>query len=366
MGLGGAEYRPWRAGPVVGQLWQRGPGSALLLSQARHAQTVMLAVLEARGIGSPVFWVPAFYEEATLARLRNSPAELRFYAMTTQLEPDWQRLEAEATQHGPPDVLVLAHFYGTQADGAAARQFADQHGALLFEDAAHTLLPAGGIGQFGDLACYSPRKYYDSGDGAVLVARGDALAAEIEAVAPAIRSAPVGRPMRRLKAWSDRTLSWRWRTGPLPHKAFDHDWDGVPTASSAVWMSAATSRLIERLGRRGAEAIRDREIADTCTIERHIEQVTPLRALPRLPEIAPYLLGFRGRNREETEAAYGLLREAGANAGTWPSLPRVVRETPERFGAALELRNTILRVTPRFTDRRPALDFIKRLPAKAS
>lgn len=338
----------------------------MLLSQARHAQTVMLALLRARGIERPVIALPAFYAESTLSPFRASNAELRFYAMTPELAPDWQQLEAQVAEEGPPHLIVLVHYYGAEADGTAARRFAENHGALLFEDAAHTMLPAGGIGRSGHFACYSPRKYYDSGDGAVLVASGDDLAAELEAVAPGIPSQPAFDALRGLKGWSDRHLPWRRRRQPLPHRDFDQDWDGAPSASASVWMSGATSRLIERLGVAGAEAIRSREIADALTIERHVEAATALRGLVRLPQVAPYLLGFRARHRDQAKAAYELLREAGANVGTWPDLPRVVREYPERYGATLELRNTILRVTPRFTDRRPALDFIRRLPVRTS
>ena len=128
-------------------------------------------------------------------------------------------------------------------------------------------------------------------------------------------------------------------------------------------MSPGTRARIERLGVAGAEAIRAREVGIAAAIERHVEAATSLEALPRRPEIAPYLLGFRGRDRAEAEAAYRLLRAAGATAGTWPDLPRRVREHPERYGAALELRNTIVRVIPRFTDRRSPLEFVGQLPA---
>lgn len=363
MGLGGADREPWHGGPVAAELWQRGPGSVLMLSQARHAQTVLLALLRARGIERPVVALPSFYAESTLAPLRASEATLRFYAMTSELAPDWQSLEADVQQNGPPDLLVLVHYYGTEGEGEAARRFADSHGALLFEDAAHTMLPAGGIGTFGHLVCYSPRKYYGTGDGAVLVSAGEALAAELETVVPGISSTPPQQdPWFGLKGWSDRTLPWRRRRGALPRRDFDSDWRGEPNALPSVWASPGTSGRIEQLGRRGAEIIRAREIADAVTIERHVEAATGLRALRRLPEVAPYLLGFRGRNRTETEAAYRVLREAGANAGTWPDLPRMVREQPERYGATLELRNTIIRVIPRFTGRRAGLDFIERLP----
>lgn len=365
MGHDGRQLEPWRAGPVARQLWQHGPGTAFLLSQARHAQTVLLALLKARGVVRPVVALPAFYAESTLAQFRAAQADLRFYAMTPELGPDWQRIDAEVAQHGPPHIFVLVHYYGMVGEGEAARRFADQHGALLFEDAAHTMLPAGGIGGFGQIACYSPRKYYDSGDGAVVVANGEALADELQAVVPRIPSATPGASLHRLRAWRDRVLPWRHLNGPLPYRGFDQDWDGRANAAAAVWMSRSTSRRIERLGRAGAEAILRRELANARAIVNHVEAATPLRALPSLPDIAPYLLGLRGRTRSETEAAYELLWAAGANVGSWPDLPRVVREWPERYGAALELRHTILRVVPRFTDRRDPLAFIGRLPRRS-
>jgi hypothetical protein len=356
---------PWQAGPVVRELWQRQPGASFLLSQARHAQTVMLALLAARGITQPVVWLPAFYAVSSIAPLLRASVDLRFYAMTPDMAPDRGVLEAMARET-PPHLLVIAHYYGTETNTAVARKFADQHGALLLEDAAHSMLPAGSIGRHGHFTCYSPRKYYGTGDGAVLVANDVGTAAELQAVAPRVRSQNDQRFIRRLKAWGDRHLPWRRQSGALPSRDFDLDWDGEPSASPAVWMSPPTRDRIERLGTAGAEAIRAREVAAAMKIERHVEASTSLAALPRLAEVAPYLIGFRGRNRAEAETAYQRLREAGANAGTWPDLPRIVRAHPERYGAALELRNTIIRVIPRYADRREALTFIKRLQVEPS
>lgn len=354
----------WRAGPVVTRLWQRAAGASFLLSQARHAQTVLLAVLAGRGIARPVVWLPAFYAMSSIAPLLGATVDLQFYAVTPEMQPDWPALDAMAKQT-PPHLLVVVHYYGTEADGAVARAFADRHGALLFEDAAHTMLPAGGVGRHGHFVCYSPRKYYGTGDGAVFVANDERSAAEVDAVAPGIHST-VGRGRHPLKTWGDRHLPWRRTSGPLPHRDFDTDWDGVPSASPAVWMSRATRDRIERLGASGAEAIRLQEIDVTQKIERHVEAATTLRALPRLAEVAPYLVGFRARTRAEAETAYLALRQAGANAGTWPDLPRIVRAYPERYGAALELRNTVVRVIPRYADRRAALAFISHLPTKSA
>jgi hypothetical protein len=331
------------------------------LSQARHAQTAMLALLATRGVTRPIVWAPAFYAFSVLGPLLKADVALRFYPVTPALGPDLDGLRAMAHE-ATPHLIIMAHFYGTAVDAAAVRVFADEQGALMLEDAAHTMLPAGDIGRHGHFTCYSPRKYYDTGDGAVLVANGLELAAEFDSVASTIPSAPFARARYWTRARLDRHLPWRRLRGALPERDFDQDWSGEPRAAAQVWMSGSASRTIERLGPEGAEAIRRREIETTLAIERHVEAATHLVALPRLPDAAPYLLGFRGRDRAEAESAYVKLRRAGASAGTWPDIPRIVREHPERYGAALELRNTIVIVTPRFDRRRAPLDFIKRLP----
>ena len=134
------EEAPWRGGAVARQVWGRGFEATFLLSQARHALSLVLAVLQARGIAAPRVFVPAYYCDSALGPLRRSQGQLVFYPMTPGMTPDWDGVRKLA-QQGEPDLFVLAHFFGTESAGAdEAVTFTRQHGALLLEDAAHVLV----------------------------------------------------------------------------------------------------------------------------------------------------------------------------------------------------------------------------------
>jgi hypothetical protein len=331
--------------------------ATLLLSQARHAITFMLAVLEVRGVTGPRVFVPAYYCESALGPLRRSGAQIVFYPVTAQMEPDWDGTERLA-RTGPPHLFMLAHSFGTlNRAGPEALAFSRQHGALLHEDAAHVLVPLGGIGAVGDFVSFSPRKYLTVPDGAVIAVRGIELAAQAEQAAETIVNAPRRVLGPALAVFRDRYLPWRMRSGPLP--ALDFDFDPDPGFSSPdIWMSGYTSRRIESLGQPGFDALAARELAAIDRIERHVAATTPLVPLNRIPGSVPYFIGLRAENRAMAEAELRRLRQAGANAGTWPDMPPEVRAEPERYGAALALRNSVLRIYPRYFNRRRPLDFI--------
>lgn len=353
---------PWTLGDPVAALWRQDNAATFALSQARHAQTIMLGVLARRGNLMPTLWLPAFYGRSMIAPLRAGSARIVFYPMTLAMNPDWAALETLAASGPPPDIFFLAHFYGVEAEALAARHFADRHGALLFEDTVHFMLPAGDVGRHSDFACYSPRKYFESPDGAVLTVRTEALADEVEALAATLDSPPPRLLRKRWTAWRDRHLPWRRRSGALPKRDFDSDdWWSDPTMSPSIWMSGLTRAKIERAGIEGTLRIAAKELAIVERLEREVPRLTGLAPVPRRAGTSPYLVGFRGKSRDDTQRAHHALSEAGATVATWPDLPEEIRAEPSRYGAALELRNTIIRLVPRYFARRDPLDFLRRM-----
>jgi hypothetical protein len=358
---GKTDGRPrWRGDRLARQVWGRGLDETFLLSQARHALSLAVATLAARGLAAPRVFVPAYYCESALGPMRQSAGQLVFYPVTPEMTPDWEGV-ARLAGEGEPHLLVLAHYFGTENIAAAeAEQFARRHGALLFEDAAHVLEPVGGIGRHGDFVSYSPRKYLYAPDGAVVSVRGERLAAEVERVATELVSQTRSMAGPRFALFRDRHLPWRILRGPAPPLDFDAD-PGPDMSSPDLWMSSHTCRRIERLGRSGLDALIQDELDAAERIEACVAAATPLVPLPRLQGAAAYFLGLRGKDRATAEASLQVLQRAGANAGTWPGLPPEVRAEPQRYGAALELRNTVLRIYPRFAGRRDPLAFIETL-----
>lgn len=346
--------RPWQAAAALAGVWQRGPGVTLLLSQASHAYSVILAVLEARGQRVPEIWVPAYFCEGALLPARRAGARFRFYAVTEAMTPVWPTVEAMC-RDSRPDLFVLPHFFGAESDGAEARAFCDRVGCLLHEDAAHLLRPVGTVGTVGDFVSFSPRKYCGIADGGVLVVRGTALATEAAQVATRLETAPYDTRRERFLLWRNG-LPWMVRSGPQPSIAFDSDPFGASSLPS-VWISAPSSNRLHRLGPAGLDRIAAREAATVADLERALRPLG-LEPLPRLAGATPYILGFRAASHAVAMRAHDALRRAGAIAGSWPRLPPEVVAAPEQYGAAHALRQTVVRISPRYEDRRRPLAFL--------
>ncbi len=349
--------KPWHAAAALAGVWQRGPGVTMLLSQASHAYSVILALLAARGRPQPEIWVPAYFCEGALLPARQAGARFRFIAVSEAMTPVWPAVEA-MVQDSRPDLFVLPHFFGAESDGEGARAFCNRVGCLLHEDAAHLLRPVGTVGTRGDFVSFSPRKYCGIVDGGVLVVRGTALAAEVEQAASRLASARGDTLRQRFLLWRNR-LPWMARSGPQPNLPFDTDPTGASSLPS-VWISAPSSSTLHRLGPAGLERIAAREAATVADLERALRPLG-LEPLPRLRGATPYMLGFRAASQAVAMRAHDALRRAGAVAGSWPRMPPEVLAAPEHYGAARALRQTVVRISPRFDDRRRPLAFVKAL-----
>jgi len=342
-------------GGALASIWQRHEGSVFALSQATHGLTLLMTLLRP---GEQV-WVPAYFCDNGLGPVRNSAARLRLYPMTSSMAPDWTGCETMLAD-GVPKLFVLPHFFGVENEAEAARAFCDRTGAWLLEDAAHVLRPVGRIGAFGDFATYSPRKFLPIPDGGLLVVRGSGLSAQLAAAASELAS-------RELSLWRWRALDLRERllprrevVGPLGPRQID---DEPPRSTDlpAVWMSPFSRHRMLRLGPAGISAIERAELEVVARANEAVPTATGLVPLPRNPGTTPYLLGFRARSVEAAASAVNQLRAAGAPVDVWPGMPPEVWAEPQRYGAALELRRTILRFTPRRKGRRNPLRFLDNL-----
>lgn len=342
----------------IARVWQADAAAHFALSQATHALSLLAALFAARGKPQFHAWFPAYYCENGLPPLRRSGAILKFYPVTEAIEPDWKACEAMLAD-SVPDLFVVPHFFGVENDAANARAFCDRTGALLLEDAAHVLQPVGTIGRYGDLVCYSPRKYFDLPDAGILVVRSAALAAEIATASESLPHVPhspwpwIGRRVRRV-------LLPRRRRSPMPARTLDDDPPSLPALSS-IWMSSMSRSGLNRAGDAGVRAVAEREAKVAAAFDA-IARRYGLSVLGRHPDSTPYLVGYRASSTAQAERALAELRRAGAMVSTWPGMPPEVKANPEHYGAAMNIRRTVLRFTPRRVFDRHPLDFVKKLP----
>lgn len=118
-------------------------------------------------------FIPEYFCEISLTTLRSDEFDIRFYRITEGLEPDITDLEKMVANDGPPDMLLFVHYFGIPVNMSATEAWCQKNGIVLIEDAAHSLIPVPGIGDQGCPVIYTPWKFFNIPDGALLVLPGD-------------------------------------------------------------------------------------------------------------------------------------------------------------------------------------------------
>src|SRR5687768_11009173 len=139
-----------------------------VFSRARHA---IWSACRTLGLGNnDVVLVPAYHHGCEIEALLQAGVNIRYYELTDLLEPDPVNLQQLLT----PDVkvLYLIHYLGFPQDALRWRQWCDERGLLLFEDAAQAFLaeidnmPVGSFGHAGVFCLY---KTYGIPDGGAVI-----------------------------------------------------------------------------------------------------------------------------------------------------------------------------------------------------
>jgi hypothetical protein len=118
-------------------------------------------------------FVPSFFCNSALAVLRASGHQINFYPVDCNGSFDLGRLR-QMCKTNKPDLLVFPHYFA-MINGQAAElaDIAKSCSAWLVEDCAHSSVPVGLIGSFGDFVFYSPHKSVPVPYGSVLTVRTD-------------------------------------------------------------------------------------------------------------------------------------------------------------------------------------------------
>jgi dTDP-4-amino-4,6-dideoxygalactose transaminase len=137
-------------------------------SRARHA---IWNACHTLGLGKKdVILVPAYHHGCEIEALIQAGVQIRYYELTELLEPDPESLEAVLSSD--VKVLYLIHYLGFPQDAIRWRQWCDERGLFLFEDAAQAFLaeidnrPVGSFGHAGVFCLY---KTYGIPDGGAVI-----------------------------------------------------------------------------------------------------------------------------------------------------------------------------------------------------
>lgn len=145
-----------------------GDAGCRLYSRARHAIWNACRTL---GLGAKdIILVPAYHHGSEIEAMLQAGVNVRYYSMTELLEPDCESLERLLSPE--VRVLYLIHYLGFPQDALRWRQWCDERGLLLFEDAAQAFLteidhrPVGSFGHAGIFCLY---KTYGVPDGGAVI-----------------------------------------------------------------------------------------------------------------------------------------------------------------------------------------------------
>lgn len=318
---GGQPARP-------GAAWCRPGDRAVLVSRSAWALALLARLRGGRVV------LPAWFCGASLLPLRAMGASLRFLPVDRDGHADWSRA-------GEVDLLLAVHPFGQVFDLGPARAAADAAGALLVEDCAHVLAPAPGLGESGDVVLYSPHKLLALPEGAVTVVRPAAagLQPELERLVAMLPPAPSPRRWlwrRLIQSLLPDALRPVLPQGGQPDLASDPP---AGEAGAATGLSALALALLGRADLATEAASRRRHAA---SLRQSLSGLPGWEPLFASDGPAPYRLALRCASEAVAAERYARLCAARLPVETWPDLPPEVTADHAAFGAAWELRRTVL------------------------
>lgn len=155
--------------PIERQPFPLNHENCQIYSMARHA---IWNACHALGLKKDdVVLVPAYHHGSEIEALLKAGLRIKYYELNDMLEPD----ETELEQFLEPNVraLYLTHYLGFTQDAAYWRNWCDERGLLLMEDAAQAFLATRDgqpVGSFGHMGVFCLYKTYGIPDGAAVVA----------------------------------------------------------------------------------------------------------------------------------------------------------------------------------------------------
>ena len=142
----------------------------LMFSKGQWAlQSITASEMRKRNKRKGKIFVPEYFCEISLAPLRMARYDLFFYRIMSNYEPDIDHLNRLCGQHGSPEVLIFVHYFGVPHNISDTQSWCRKNNVVLIEDAAHSLIPVTGIGDNGNPIFYTPWKFLNTPDGALLI-----------------------------------------------------------------------------------------------------------------------------------------------------------------------------------------------------
>ncbi len=283
-------------------------------------------------------WFPDYFCAEPLELFKQFSINIQWYPVTTELHPDWDRINA-MDQIKAADAFVLVHYFGFPNDLEHAQEFCRDRSIALIEDCAHVMVPFGAVGSTGIISVFSPWKFLSVPDGGVLSTHQSM--SQYVTVYPSIgRWGRWGRWLlkRELqRVCSGMGMNWfYYRQGSS--SAQGEAQSVVSQDPSPTWLSRA---FIQRtmIANSSIATIRRANFHDFGRRLQHQAVVTPL--FESLPDgVVP--LSFPLRSRALAQPIATALVKQGIPATCWPRLPEIVQNNVQGSSGAQWLSTHLL------------------------
>jgi perosamine synthetase len=291
--------------------------------------------------------IPAYICTAAVEPIEYFGAQVEFYGIQRNCEPDWSDLEAKIG--GNVRAILAVHHFGFPCDILKFCALRDEYNVFLIEDCAHVLEGVANqhrFGEFGDFSVFSPRKYLPIFDGGTLRLNRPIPDFQVRfqfetplftlRVAKNLferRKAPTAPLQVRSRGSQPEQMRMQRELAIVKGRPPKPLYVPPDSTSFLPWMAdAPMSRLSKHLLSRFplAEIASKRRDNYCYLLERisHLDGVHPLFA-PLPPDVVPWVLPLTIDNRREMDIE---LRALGIPAVTWVSVrdPRIsAQEFPE-------------------------------------
>jgi hypothetical protein len=323
-------------------VWLRREGTLFTLSQASHGFALMAETARPKG-ERPVFWLPDYFCDDALQSLRETGADLVFYPVNADMNPDWAACELLGRSQ-KPDFFVLVHYFGQCANVRRARDFCDRYQARLVEDATHVLQPAGDIGGFGDFALFSPRKFFDIPNGGIMTCH-DPQASKRIGEHLHLCGPPEGVDLRRVlkdaeRAFRRHVLRRKPKAHSVPPRLLETVNPMVPLFPGIRMGRYSKSRIAREISSCRIETLGAQRAGFEERVCAKLDpDVTPIAGFG---DAVSCWLGLACENETIAQATMDRLRQENIVAAPWPNRlpPEVLNDSGHQL--AKRLRNTNL------------------------
>jgi|694.fasta_scaffold50825_3 dTDP-4-amino-4,6-dideoxygalactose transaminase len=321
--------------------------------------------------------VPDFFCESALMIVRALGSEIFFYTVTEDGCADLPSLRRLCIEI-KPDLLVMVHYFGVaNMQSTQFREIAQNNGAWLIEDCAHSVSPNGTIGHVGDFALFSPHKLLPIPSGAVLVARkdgpsklsdsqigelddpskwADQIFTAVRATNLEVSSIHKGQLVWLCKRILQRIgmgRSSQVRTGNRGSTENSHISllePMLPNFSKRMLLSLVSKPKVNVLWRMALPGVSSPEYLDRFAANRRknltiwdevvaaLSNETIGRSMINSALSTPYLAAYEGET-ENVKALFDVLSSYGIPVCTWPDFSDEITNNPDDHQGALSLKN---------------------------